>query len=960
MARNNETSVTFRAHNEEFNKAIKEMNSESKTLRKEFKLTEAQLQQTGTETEKMAASLNYLEKAQQQAADKVALTRKQLESVKQTFGENSTEAKKMTDRLIDAETAHQKLSNQVATTKKNLEGLQQSTSDTSKNMKTLADEETELGNQTARLNAQFDLQKSKLGENATETEKLELKYSQLTQRQQQTAKQTANMEQQLQLAKQTFGENSTEAMQLEIKLAQLQTSENKLATEINNTKGAMDRQQNNLRDLQTLFQATGTNVERFADALGQDLVQALNKGTADSKQLERAIEIIGREALGTEADLGQMRTALRQIDSGGSLKGVKADLDKISKSAGTATKEAKNLKDELNNLGGGLAAGGAAGAAGAFGIVQGTQDLNTQLARLRTNAAMSGRDLTIVEDAFNRVTQVTGETDSAVETVSNLLATGFHDNQLAGMIDQINGAAIKFSDTLKTEGIADGIQETFATGEAIGSFAELLERSGVDLDTFNKGLQQAQEKGQGTTYIMQTMSELGFGTVLDKYQELNPEVQKSAEANAKLQQAMADLGIALTPVITYVTQLVTKFTEWAAQNPQLAQGFTILMGVLGMIGSAILALMPVFLALSNGFGSVILKVKEAGGVINLLRPVLAALTGPIGLVVAAVVGLIAIFVALYKNNEDFRVKVQQIWQQIKTAFETALKAILSVVKSIMSSVLSFAKEILDKLKAFWDQNGKAIVSLVKSAFGQVQSNIKSVMSTIQSIFQAVWPIISGVVQTTWAVIKTVIKSALDLILGIIQTFIRVFQGDWKGAFESIKQTASNIMNNIKSTFENIDLKQIGKDIINGLVKGISGMAGTVKKKVKELANLIPNGMKDLLGINSPSKVTTELGEWTGEGLANGLENMKRMVTKAAGLLATSAVPDVSAASLGGIGSQAISENLNMTLANQQPIIVESVTHLDGEVVARNQEPYLDSRFGKTTSNKLYVNGRRGR
>ena len=44
------------------------------------------------------------------------------------------------------------------------------------------------------------------------------------------------------------------------------------------------------------------------------------------------------------------------------------------------------------------------------------------------------------------------------------------------------------ADTLNTEGIADGIQETFATGRAVGMFGELLERSGVNLDDFNAGL----------------------------------------------------------------------------------------------------------------------------------------------------------------------------------------------------------------------------------------------------------------------------------------------------------------------------------------------------------------------------------------------------------------------------------------------------------------------------------------
>ena len=91
-----------------------------------------------------------------------------------------------------------------------------------------------------------------------------------------------------------------------------------------------------------------------------------------------------------------------------------------------------------------------------------------------------GFDYKNIEDGFKKVAAVTGEADSAVETLSNLMQSGFNDQQLASVIDDINGAAIRFSDTLKTEGIADGIQETFATGEAIGMFGELLERSGVD------------------------------------------------------------------------------------------------------------------------------------------------------------------------------------------------------------------------------------------------------------------------------------------------------------------------------------------------------------------------------------------------------------------------------------------------------------------------------------------------
>lgn len=57
------------------------------------------------------------------------------------------------------------------------------------------------------------------------------------------------------------------------------------------------------RQLETLFRATGKSVDDFAGALGNRLVNAIRNGTATSRQLEQAIGIIGREALGTEADI---------------------------------------------------------------------------------------------------------------------------------------------------------------------------------------------------------------------------------------------------------------------------------------------------------------------------------------------------------------------------------------------------------------------------------------------------------------------------------------------------------------------------------------------------------------------------------------------------------------------------------------------------------------------------------
>src|SRR5690625_7374557 len=72
----------------------------------------------------------------------------------------------------------------------------------------------------------------------------------------------------------------------------------------------------------------------------------------------------------------------------------------------------------------------------------------------------------------------------------------------------------------------------------------------------------------------------------------------------------------------------------------------------------------------------------------------------------------------------------------------------------------------------------------------------------------------------------------------------------------------------------IDLFQIGKDIMQGLINEIGSMATAVWDKAKEIGSGITNGIKTVLGIGSPSKVLREVGVWTGEGLAIGLEKAR--------------------------------------------------------------------------------------
>ena len=95
-----------------------------------------------------------------------------------------------------------------------------------------------------------------------------------------------------------------------------------------------------------------------------------------------------------------------------------------------------------------------------------------------------------------------------------------------------------------------------------------------------------------------------------------------------------------------------------------------------------------------------------------------------------------------------------------------------------------------------------------------------------------------------------------------------------------------------SFFKNINLFDIGKNIIQGLINGIKNMAKNVVDSVKGVVDGAIEGAKNLLGIHSPSRVFMEFGEYSGEGFINGINEMKDSVAKAGQSMANASLPNI--------------------------------------------------------------------
>jgi hypothetical protein len=415
----------------------------------------------------------------------------------------------------------------------------------------------------------------------------------------------------------------------------------------------------NLQNEQLGENASGSEKYELAQKQLRSQMELTEKAVDNlERQLDATKKVYGensREVIQLETKLNEARTATSKF---------KRSLDDIEDSGKKAKKSLDGVSDGMQAL------AGAAPAAAIGGLVSGMQEYNEVLARLKTNAAISGKDLGVVEEAFQKITVVTGEADAAGETLANLLASGFNDEQLSSVIDQVNGAYIRFSDTLKTEGIADGIQETMAAGEAVGPFAELLERSGVKLEGFNSTLGTMIDMGEGSNFILKTLAEQGFGDVYNKYQELNPEVQANAEANAELEQSLADLALILTPLVTQVADFTTKVIEWANENPGLTSSIAAGAAAIGGLVTVLTIAAPIISAITLAAGAMGISITAA--------------TWPVLAIIGAITGAIAIGVLLYKNWDTVKEKAGSLMSKLGP-FQGVLIALTGPIGAIVAA-----------------------------------------------------------------------------------------------------------------------------------------------------------------------------------------------------------------------------------------------------------------------------------
>lgn len=543
--------------------------------------------------------------------------------------------------------------------------------------------------------------------------------------------------------------------------------------------------------------------------------------------------------------------ALRKNES--EIKKQKQALDDLS----TETRETAEATDELGSSFGGLKAAGAGAvkaiaavgaacvaAVGAFlGLAEGTREYRREMSQLAQNASDSGADLDAMKDKLAEVTAVTGEADAAMEGMNMLMATGLDTSQIEAASDALAGAATRF-DGLKFEGMAEGLQESLATGTAVGPFAELIERTGGDLDAFNAQMASCTTEAERQAVAMQFLAESGLMEANAEYKKLNEDLYNAELAQFKLNDAMAELGAIAEPIMTSLKQLATDLLTSITPFVQL-------------IGEGLTG------ALNGADGA---AESLAAGVSGLITTALQKVVGIAPLLIDTILSLIPTLLSeILAQLPSILLTLMQMVSQIARELGAMLPTLIPLV---ISTILLLVETLLDNIDMIID----AGISLI---MGLADGLIAALPQLIDKIPVIIDKLISAITRNLPKLIRMGIELTVKLAAGIIQAIPQLVS--------KIPQIISSIIGGLKDGLGGI--AEVGGDVIRGLWQGISDMAGWIGEKIKGFGENVLSGIKDFFGIASPSKLMADevgknLALGIGEGFAKNIAGVNKTITGA--------------------------------------------------------------------------------
>ena len=223
-----------------------------------------------------------------------------------------------------------------------------------------------------------------------------------------------------------------------------------------------------------------------------------------------------------------------------------------------------------------------------------------------------------------------------------------------------------------------------------------------------------------------------------------------------------------------------------------------------------------------------------------------------------------------------------------------VSTIISAMASFVSSIVSGTASALSAISSFVSSAISSIVSFVSSLISNITSGMSSFISSIASGTSSALSTFASFISSAISSIVSFVSQIVSNITSGMSQFVSAIVSGGASAVSAVVSMGSQIVSSVTGFVG--DMVSAGADLIRGLINGIKNMAGAAVDAAKSVVGDAIAGAKNLLGINSPSRVFRSFGEYTMQGLEIGINRMANRavgaVTDVAKDMTNSFAPDL--------------------------------------------------------------------
>lgn len=689
----------------------------------------------------------------------------------------------------------------------------------------------------------------------------------------------------------------------------------KLKEQVDKSTTANDQNERSMSRMRTQMNNAQTDINKTANEI-KDLESQMGKSATSSGKLGESVEDAGEKARNAEGGFTVLKGAIANL--AGNI--VMSAINGVQSLAGEAISSADALKKFESTMSfAGYDDSTISKAKDDMKTYadQTVYDLDTVANTTAQLAANGIQDYTGLTQAAGNLNAVAGGNADTFKSVAMVLTqtagagklTTENWNQLA---DAIPGASGKLQEALQQN------------GAYTGNFRDAMAQGQITADEFNQAIMSlgftdaAQQAATSTSTFEGAMGNMQ-AAVTDGLMQIYDAIGS---------ENVTGFINTISDGVSKVIPPIKKGISWLKDNlPTIAP---LLAGISAALGGIMVA--QKVEAMVTAFKS--WKTATEGMTVAQRLLNAAQLASPIGLVVGLVAGLIAAIVVLWNTNEGFRDAVMNVWNGIKDFIGNAVQAIgdffsnlgttisqlpqmfadwlnnviatvTGWVSDMASNAASAGSQFVDNVINFVQNLPYNIGYLLGTVIGNVISWVADMASNaasagsqfvsnainfIQNLPANVASFLSSVISNVvgWAsnmasnasrAGSQFLSNAINFVSqlpGRIASFLGSVisnLGSWAGQMASKgAEGARNMFNAVVNGLASLpsSVLSIGSDVVHGIWNGISGAAGWLAGKVKSFASGILDGMKDALGIHSPSRLfRDQVGKYIAQGIGEG-------------------------------------------------------------------------------------------